>query len=69
MGVASGAEGTLAMELKELEIILAESLGRKQRVAMETIPQQPTPMGAHGGSGNKNSHLFQNAASSPHLQL
>lgn len=31
--------------------------GGKQRVAMETIPQQPTPLGAQGVSLNKNCHL------------
>lgn len=46
------------MELKEpLEASLQSLWGGKQRVAMETIPQQPTPLGAHEGSLNKNSHL------------
>lgn len=49
-----------------LEVVLAESVGRK---AERCHGNQPTPMGAHGGSLNKNSHLFQDAVSSPHLHL
>ena len=32
---------------------------RKQRATVETISQQPTPVGACGGSLNKDSHLFR----------
>lgn len=66
-----GSWGNLGHGVKEaLEPSLQSLGGGKQRVAMETIPQQPTPTGAQRSfPEQKPSSLLGCVVSSPHLHL